>query len=55
MSYRSKAQLRYMHAVHPGIARRWDQTYGSPGKLPEHVSDIKKHLVKKLARKMKHR
>lgn len=24
MPFRSKAQQRYMHAVHPGIARRWD-------------------------------
>ena len=28
MPYRSDKQRRYMHAKHPGIAKRWDATYG---------------------------
>ncbi len=48
MPYRSLAQLRYMHAAHPGIARRWDQDYGKPGKLPNHVADLEKNVARKL-------
>lgn len=28
MPYRSDKQRRYMHARHPGIAKRWDKEYG---------------------------
>lgn len=28
MPYRSAKQRRYMHARHPGIAKRWDRKYG---------------------------
>ncbi len=28
MPYRSKRQRRYMHAVHPDIAEKWDKKYG---------------------------
>lgn len=28
MPYRSEKQRRFMHAKHPGIARRWDEKYG---------------------------
>lgn len=39
MPYRSKAQLRYMHAKHPKIAKEWDKEYGVPKNLPEKVGD----------------
>ena len=29
MPYQSEAQMRYMHAKHPKIAKRWDKKYGS--------------------------
>lgn len=35
MPYKSKAQMRYMHAKHPKIAKEWDDKYGVPKKLPE--------------------
>ena len=28
MPYRSEAQRKFMHAVHPEIAKRWDREYG---------------------------
>jgi len=28
MPYASDKQRRYMHAVHPEIAKRWDEKYG---------------------------
>lgn len=28
MPYRSAKQRAYMHARHPGIAKRWDKKYG---------------------------
>jgi len=36
MPYKSKAQLRFMHARHPGIAGKWDKKYGVPKGLPKH-------------------
>jgi hypothetical protein len=35
--FRSKAQQRFMFAVHPAIAHRWAATYGVSKNLPEHV------------------
>lgn len=35
MPYKSKAQLRFMHAKHPEIARKWDDKYGLSDHLPE--------------------
>ena len=35
MPYKSKAQARYMHARHPGVAKRWDRKYGGQHDLPE--------------------
>jgi hypothetical protein len=40
--YASKAQARFMHAVHPGIAKRWDAKYGGYKNKPEYVSKKKK-------------
>jgi hypothetical protein len=28
--FKSEKQRRYMHANHPGIARRWEHKYGAP-------------------------
>ena len=42
MPYKSKAQVRYMHARHPRIARRWDKEYGVPKGLPRHAKRKKK-------------
>ena len=38
MPYRSRAQVGYMHAQHPEIAKRWDREYGVPKDLPERKS-----------------
>lgn len=32
----SEAQRRFMYANHPGIARRWEDRYGTPKRLPYH-------------------
>lgn len=40
MPYQSDAQRRFMHARHPGIARRWDKEHPANAKstkLPERV------------------
>jgi hypothetical protein len=44
--YKSKAQIRYMHAKHPDIAKRWDAE-GYTGKgLPQHVKKKSKKAKK---------
>lgn len=35
MPYKSKAQMRYMHAKHPEIAAEWDRKYPVAKNLPE--------------------
>jgi hypothetical protein len=43
MPFKSKAQMRYMYAIHPDIAKRWEAEYGQSGKdLPEHKKGGKK-------------
>jgi len=37
LPFRSKAQQRFMFAVHPEIAHRWAREYGVPKSLPQHV------------------
>jgi hypothetical protein len=37
MPYKSKAQVRFMHARHPKIAARWDKKYGVPKGLVKKV------------------
>jgi len=37
MPYKSDAQRRFMHAQHPGIAKRWDAHTPKGTELPEHV------------------
>ena len=41
MPYRSLAQSRYLHAVHPDIAKRWDKEYPNQSNLPDKLSDSK--------------
>lgn len=42
MPYKSKQQIKYMHAVHPEIAARWDKKYKVPKVLPVRVKKNKK-------------
>lgn len=35
MPYKSKAQSRFLHAVHPDIAARWDKEYPDQKRLPK--------------------
>jgi hypothetical protein len=35
MPYKSKAQIKFMHAKHPEIAKRWDKKYAVPKNLPK--------------------
>ena len=44
MPFRSKAQQRFLFAVHPEIAKRWAKEFGVGKNLPQHV---KKKPVKK--------
>lgn len=38
MPFRSKAQMRFMYAKHPKIAKKWTKEYGANAKgLPEKV------------------
>lgn len=39
MPYQSQAQMRYMHAKQPGVAKRWDKEYPTPKSLPERKSE----------------
>ena len=36
MPFQSKAQQRFLFAVHPDIAHRWAREYGVPKNLPQH-------------------
>lgn len=47
--YQSKAQVRYMHAVHPKVAAEWDKKYGVPESLPEHAKKSGKAAAAKAA------
>ena len=37
MPYKSAAQMKFMHAKHPEIAKRWDKEYSAPKKFPQKV------------------
>lgn len=37
MPFKSKAQMGYMFAKHPKIAKRWANKYGVPKSLPKKV------------------
>jgi hypothetical protein len=42
--------MRYLFANNPKLAARWEDTYGIPKKLPQHV---KKKKVKRKTKKRK--
>lgn len=42
MPYKSDKQRRYMHAKHPGIAKRWDAEAKGKGKAKKKKSTAKK-------------
>lgn len=42
MPFRSKAQVRFMFARHPKIAKRWAKKYGVSKRLPSKVRRRKK-------------
>jgi len=35
MPYKSKAQMRFLHAKKPEIAKKWDAEHSTSGELPE--------------------
>lgn len=37
MPFKSKAQMRYLFAVHPTVAKKWAKKYGVGKNLPQHV------------------
>lgn len=41
MPFKSEAQRKFMHAKHPGIAKRWEDEGGTAGHLPAHARDTK--------------
>lgn len=51
MPYRSKNQIKFMHAVHPEIAAEWDEKYSVPRDLPTKVkkkmstTDLDKSMI----------
>ncbi len=47
--YQSKAQVRFMHAVHPKVAAEWDAKYGVPENLSEHAKKPSKAAAAKAA------
>ncbi len=47
MPYKSTAQMKFMHAKHPEIAKKWDKKYGVPKGMPMHVAIKKGRKVKK--------
>lgn len=49
MPFKSRAQMRYMFANHPEIARRWVEKYGIPDNLPERKT-YAEHLKRTLER-----
>lgn len=42
MPFQSQAQMRYMFAKHPGMAKRWEKETPK-GKLPERKARVGKH------------
>lgn len=40
MPYKSDRQRRFMHAKHPGIAKRWDKETPKGAKLPERAKKV---------------
>ena len=46
MPYKSAAQSRFLHAVHPKIAAKWDREYPNQKNLPERKKGAVKRLMK---------
>ena len=46
MPFRSQAQQRFMHAVHPDIAERWDKETDWSKKLPKKLKKKKRKIIK---------
>jgi hypothetical protein len=42
MPFKSKAQMRYLFAKHPDIAKRWAKEYGIPKNLPDKINKRKR-------------
>ena len=45
MPFKSKSQQKFMYAKHPGIAKKWDEEYGTKNKkmsLNERIKKAKK-------------
>ena len=42
MSFKSKAQMKWMYANNPAMAKEWTSKYGVPKKLPKRVKKPKK-------------
>ena len=42
MPFKSKAQMKYMYANHPKIAKEWSEKYGTPQNLPARKKPKKK-------------
>jgi hypothetical protein len=38
MPFKSKAQMKFLYAKHPKIAKRWSKKYKTKKNLPEKVS-----------------
>jgi hypothetical protein len=53
MPFKSKAQMRFMFAKHPDIAKRWEDKYGISKKMPMHVKKKVKKAMKFKRRKKK--
>jgi len=49
MPFQSRAQLGFLYAKHPAIAKRWAKKYGVPKNLPKKaVESAMKDRIKKV-------
>lgn len=46
MPFKSKAQMKYMFAKKPAIAKDWVGKYGVSTNMPDHVKKTKKKVLK---------
>jgi hypothetical protein len=53
MPFKSKAQMKFMYAKHPDIAKRWEDKYGIPKNMPKHKKKTVKKVMKKKTRSKK--
>jgi len=40
--FKSKAQMRYLYAKEPDLAKRWQKKYGTPKNLNKKIRKVKK-------------